>query len=57
MSAPPVRAFTPMLHVADVLRAAAFYALMGFEIESRHHVHAMATSRSGSRCSIPAVPS
>lgn len=37
MSAPAVRAFTPMLHVADVLRGAAFYALMGFEIESRHN--------------------
>lgn len=36
MSVPPVRAFTPMLHVADVLRAADFYAQLGFEIESRH---------------------
>ena len=36
MSAPSVRAFTPMLHVADVLRGAAFYAQLGFEIESRH---------------------
>lgn len=37
MSPPPVRAYTPMPHVADVLRAAAFYAHLGFEIESRHH--------------------
>lgn len=36
MSPPPVRAYTPMLHVADVLRAAAFYAHLGFEIESRY---------------------
>jgi catechol 2,3-dioxygenase-like lactoylglutathione lyase family enzyme len=31
----PIRGLVPMLHVADVERAAAFYRLLGFEIGNR----------------------
>jgi predicted enzyme related to lactoylglutathione lyase len=30
------RAFVPMLHVADIARAAAFYAVLGFEMTETH---------------------
>lgn len=34
---PPLRNVVAMLHVASVLRAAAFYAQLGFEIANTHH--------------------
>ena len=34
---PPLRNVVAMLHVASVPRAAAFYALLGFDVANTHH--------------------
>ena len=36
-SVPPLRNVVAMLHVASVPRAAAFYALLGFDVANTHH--------------------